>query len=167
MLELTHEFKNNKNYFTQIVDSFKNSIRFYSRKLNYYCSETDLIIFLLELLDKININNFSSDESLDFYIKKSIKHEYIKLSKAIIQDYCIEEKYIENIPDDTCQNGCSLVLFEDLINILPKLEKTIIYYRYNLGLSDIEIASLLNVSRQTVYKYRRKGLNKLKSKIAI
>ena len=67
--------------FVNFLNYFNNSIKFYSKKLNYYCAETDLIIFLILLVRKINLKRFNSQEQLEYYIKISIKREYIRLSK--------------------------------------------------------------------------------------
>ncbi|MPW25794.1 hypothetical protein GC105_08325 [Alkalibaculum sp. M08DMB] len=162
---LIDAFQKDNNTFLEIVDLFKNSIKFYSRKLNYDCAETDLIIFLLELLRKIDLSTFKANESLDYYIKKSIKHEYIRLSKKKITELIIENDFIEVIQDDQYNDPFSLIYFTDMIGNLSQRESKILDYKYNQKFTDTEIASLLGLSRQTVYKYRKKSLEKLKNTI--
>lgn len=66
-----------------ILEKFNTTIKYYARKLNYYCAETDLIIFILTLINKLNlekIKGFEENAAVK-YIHSSIKHEYIRLSK--------------------------------------------------------------------------------------
>jgi len=68
-----------------ILEKFRNTINYYARKLNYYCAKTDLIIFMLTLINKLNLEKIKSfnEGTAVKYIRISIKHEYIRLSKKI------------------------------------------------------------------------------------
>ena len=55
------------------------------------------------------------------------------------------------------------IFFNDIIKNLPLTQRKVIFYKYNNQMTDIEIASKLNISRQAVNKANRLGLMKLKS----
>lgn len=81
---LIHQYKNNKddNSLLTLLDIFRPLIKKYSRKLNYDGAESDLIIYFIELLNKMPLNSsMNKNKYILSYINISIKNHYIKLSK--------------------------------------------------------------------------------------
>lgn len=66
---------------------FKNIINKYSRQLDGEDTKQDLSLFLIKLIDNIDITSASkyNDKQLLSYISKSLKNEYIKLSKKNVK----------------------------------------------------------------------------------
>lgn len=60
-----------------IVNTFEPIIKKYARILTFEDAQSELTLFLIELVLKINANNFSQDSMLVSYISKSIKNKYI------------------------------------------------------------------------------------------
>lgn len=62
----------------ELYNKFLPLIKGYGRKLNYEEAESDLIIFLLEYIKKINLNKFKnrSDGEIVNYIETNIQKEY-------------------------------------------------------------------------------------------
>lgn len=145
-----------------ILEKFNNTIKHYARKLNYYCAETDLIIFVLTLLNKLNLEKFKRFEEYTAvkYINLSIKHEYIRLSKknsyidsheilinTDINDYI--DKYKEELSNE------SLEFIKHMGENLEGNQKEVFLYFLN-GYSNTEISKLMGISRQTVYKIKKR-----------
>ena len=71
----------NKDNIYDILIIFDNILNKYSRLLDNEDTKQDLIIFLIGLFDKIPIYKFNNERQILSYISKSIKYEYIRLSK--------------------------------------------------------------------------------------
>jgi toxin-associated regulator BotR len=165
--DLVLKFKLDNKYFIDIIKYLEHNIKSYSFSLNYYCAETDLIIFLYDILTKINISKFSSNDYIEHYIKRCLKREFIRLKNRSYADYKISfdsdllDINLNNIKDN--YQDLTFFNFSDLINILSPVDKKIIKLRYYNSLSDSEISALLNISRQAVHKRRTEALKKLKT----
>ncbi|MEG6511625.1 sigma-70 family RNA polymerase sigma factor [Desulforamulus ruminis] len=148
------------------INRFQPIIKKYSRKLNYEEAESDLIIFLLQLLKKVP--KFDSEKFLNSYIAKSIKNEYIRLNKKqqlINQKEILME--INNFKHLTTSN-VDIDLNIDIKNalkILSKRQRSVIHYKIFLGYSDSKTADILNVSRQAIFKTQKKALELLKKQL--
>lgn len=147
-----------------ILEKFKNTIKSYARKLNYYCAETDLIIFMLTLINKLNLEKFKSFEegTVVKYIHSSIKHEYIRLSKKnsyinsheILIDTDIID-YIDNNEDKEEVSTENSGLIKYMAKKLIGNQKKVFLYFLN-GYSITEISKLMGISRQSVYKIKKR-----------
>ena len=80
--------KNNNNEgILDILAIFENIINKYSRKLNGEDTKQDLYVFLIKLInniDELSIVNYEDKQVLS-YFSKSLKNEYIRLSKKMIE----------------------------------------------------------------------------------
>lgn len=126
----------------------------------------DILLFLWQLIKKINISDFKSEQALYSYISISLKNYCINLYNkhhknnrvtynSILTDIEIARNFSYNPIDN------SSLIFDDLIVNLSDRQKKVITMRYKYCLSDCEIASSLRISRQAVYKNRIAALNKL------
>lgn len=81
--------KNNKDEsMLDILAIFDNIINKYSRKLNGEDTKQDLYVFLIKLIkniDELSIVNYEDKQVLS-YFSKSLKNEYIRLSKKMIEE---------------------------------------------------------------------------------
>jgi len=145
-----------------ILEKFNNTIKYYSRMLNYYCAETDLIIFVLTLINKLNLDKFKNFEegTAIKYIHTCIKHEYIRLSKKvsyinsheILLDMDITD-YIDKHRDELSSESLELIKYigEHLVGNSKK-----VFLCFLNGYSNTEISKLIGISRQTVGKIKKK-----------
>ncbi len=151
----------------ELYKKFLPRIKKFGRKLFYEEAETDLTIFLLEFINKANLEKFQNrkDEEIDSYIYKVFKNKYINILRQVINKN-IEATILET--DFICYD-CYEKLEEkyifDLMKNLNNIQKKIIIGKYVYDHSDIELAVLLNVSRQTIYKQKKKALITLKNEI--
>lgn len=72
-------FQEKPHNFMDILDFFNYKIKYLSYKLKYPEAYTDLIIYLYELISKLDLNRFQCDEDLFKYIRTCLKNESINL----------------------------------------------------------------------------------------
>ena len=77
------EYKNgNKEIFREIINVFNPLINKLSKSVNGEDTRQDLLVHLLEIINKLpEENKFEDDRIIFAYISKALKYEYIKLSK--------------------------------------------------------------------------------------
>ena len=167
LFELIKDAREDENSMVLILDKFSPVIKSQARQLKNDCAETDLIIFLIEFVRKLNIEklkSYSEGEIIN-YISMSIKNKKIdmyrkecKLLEEIHSDYSIEN---DKDPFDLSESVC----IKDMLNKLKKEHKEVIELKYINGLSDIEISILLGISRQAVCKRKNKALEILRKEV--
>lgn len=158
--------KGNKDSSLTLIRKFNPLIIKYSRKLNYDGAETDLVISLLEILNKISIDknpNLQSDECIVGYINTSIKHKYINLSKkncVIVQ----KETELNNdfLGEESLNNIDDSLFVNELLSKLPNFQKEIITQIYINNVSESSLAKQLQISRQAINKTKNRALNNLR-----
>ncbi|NRT92057.1 RNA polymerase sigma factor [Clostridium beijerinckii] len=170
LLEKLIIFQKNKNNFMEILSYFNPKIKYLSYKLKYSEAETDLIIFLYELIAKIKLYKFVSSADALRYIKRCLRNQAIKLSYKVNRDknfliFNSDHESLESFNENNSSNDYSDVFFNDLISSLKPRQKQIVYYKFHMQLSDIEIGKILKISRQSVNKSKRVSLNLLKTKL--
>ena len=156
--------KNNKDEsMLDILAIFDNIINKYSRKLNGEDTKQDLYVFLIKLInniDELSIVNYEDKQVLS-YFSKSLKNEYIRLSKKndrekSNQDYNYEEiVWGHNLIESNIE-----VL--DAIKNLNSYEKSIIKRVVLNGDSVSEVAKKTGKSRQAINQVKNRAISKLK-----
>lgn len=155
------------NEFDEVYHLYEKKIYFLSKSFNIEEYQSDLFYNLWILAKKVDLNKLTDDKSLGFYIFKSLKNYSInyynkkKLESRVI--YNSEVTSIEIDKSTTCPFDDSHLIFNDMTKHLSSEKQiNIINLRYLNGLSDIEIADKLNISRQAVHKSRLCALKTLK-----
>ena len=168
MNNLYHIIKKCKNKSSEeiliIINMFDPLINKYVRLLNFDDAKSELITTLIETLFKIPIHksNFNQNKYIISYIKKSIFHKYISISKKISYESKYESEFDFNLIES---NKSTDLEFYDLINDLTPKEKTILISKFIKNMKDTEIAQALNISRQAVNQTKNRALIKLKKVI--
>ncbi|WP_238918198.1 sigma factor-like helix-turn-helix DNA-binding protein [Clostridium sp. YIM B02555] len=153
----------NNEYVDNIIGIFSNQINKYARLLDGDDTKQTLLIFLIEVIRKLNMNNeyLKNEKVLLSYISKSLRHKYIKLSKEknILNletelNYDIEIKSNESLTD--------LTIYSDILTELNYKEREIIKLIYIYGYSAKEIAEFKHKSRQAINQTKKRALNKIK-----
>ncbi|MBW6410190.1 RNA polymerase sigma factor [Clostridium weizhouense] len=170
LIEKIELFKEDSNNFVEILYYFSSKIDYLSYKLRYPEASTDLVIYLYELILDLNIKKFNNDEEVLKYIKTCLKNKSIKLYYKInsyrnFLTYSSDEELLNILDKNNYSNEYSNVMFNDLISLLKPKHKEIIFYKFYLQLSDIEIGKRLKISRQAVNKFKRQALKFLKEKL--
>lgn len=142
--------------------------------LNGEDSKSDLILFLLELIKKINADNFYDEGQLVVYILKSLKNEFIKLSKAKSKKACsellVDELFDEQEPfsgDDPMETIDLKIFITNLLTQNLTAKEKIILYKFFIEDKPIrQIAEEEHISRQAVNQTKKVALEKLQRNIS-
>ena len=156
--------KNNKDEsMLDILAIFDNIINKYSRKLNGEDTKQDLYDFLIKLInniDELSIVNYEDKQVLS-YFSKSLKNEYIRLSK--------KNDRRKNNEDYNCEDRVwgynfieSNIEVVDSIKNLNNYEKKIIKMVVLNGYSVSEVAKKTGKSRQAISQVKNRAISKLK-----
>lgn len=156
--------KNNKDESRlDILAIFDNIINKYSRKLNGEDTKQDLYVFLIKLInniDELSIVNYEDKQVLS-YFSKSLKNEYIRLSK--------KNDRRKNNEDYNCEDRVwgynfieSNIEVVDSIKNLNNYEKKIIKMVVLNGYSVSEVAKKTGKSRQAISQVKNRAISKLK-----
>jgi RNA polymerase sigma factor (sigma-70 family) len=148
----------------ELIKKFLPCINGFGKKLYYEESETDLTIFLLEFIRKIDLNKFKNrnDGEIINYMHSAFKSKYIntlrqllnnKKEQNFVQDFIWTDNYDELDKD----------YFLSLLDNLCEIQKKIIIGKYYYCYTDIELANMLSVSRQTIYNHKKKALSNIKA----
>lgn len=160
----------NDEAFLAIWDKFKYTIKKFSIQLEYcgyYEAETDLIIELIIIIRKINLDKFrkKGDGALINFIYNSLKNKKISLfnkSKQQISEIELDTDIISAANNISIEDK---ILIKNLLNQLTKLQKTVIVKKFIYDYSEFEIANELHISRQAVNKAKNRGLKRLRKYI--
>ena len=151
----------------KLIKRFQPLIKKYSYLLYYEDSQSELTLTFIETLYKIPIDNprFKQDQYIISYISKSIRNNYIHLSKKRNQLYYYESPINLDIAEDSYQINIGDKLYiKDLLSLLTEREKEIINLKYFKEYSDIEISKKIGISRQAVNKTKNRALKKMRKK---
>lgn len=145
-------------YLNQLLNELESIIDNISRNLPYPEAKTDLIIFLIELSKKININKYYNDNILKGVIIKSLKNKKIDLFRKNIKSNIKECNLTLEIPFEIHSN----IEIEDILSKLPSNQRIVLKERFINQKSDIEIANEFGITRQAVNRSKNRGLKNLK-----
>lgn len=146
-----------------IVDKFKPLLKKYAYHLNYDCAETDLIIFLLELISKVewrSLFNLSESALVNYIVHalRNKKNDLFRKSKRSLQEVHLMEEHL-------CQKDSDIInviFIKELLKQLTDKQQEVIIYKFLFGLSDLEIGIKMKISRQAVNQIKNRSLITLK-----
>lgn len=146
-----------------IIEIFNPLISKYSKLLEGEDTKQDLIIYLINITNKIPVDNnsFFDNRAIFSYIAKSIRNEYIKLSKKKDKKTINEIELNVDI-EIGYEDFESEIELLDLFKILTEREAYIIKLIYIYYLSVNEIADFMKISRQAVNQAKNRALRKIK-----
>ncbi len=154
----------------KLLEMFDKLLKKYARLLGSEDAYEELRLFFLELLGKIKGKNICSanDGYIVSYISKSIKNQYIALSKS--QNFRHEDtfsdvsekqmNYIEQIA--ATDDNIDISEFFPINNKLSDREEAILQWFFVEEYSVVEIAQKLHVSRQAVNQAKNRALSKIR-----
>lgn len=154
----------------QLLEMFDKLLRKYARLLGTEDAYEELRLFFFELLDKLRRKKLynNSDGYAVSYISKSVKNQYIALSKArnsrredTYSDLSEEQMiYVEQIA--ATDDRVDISSYFPSGNKLSKREKIILQRLFVDEYSVEEIAQQMNISRQAVNQAKNRALNKIR-----
>lgn len=167
--ELIIKIKENDNKsIERLILIFEKIINKYSRKLDSEDTKQDLIIFLINIVFNMKITQQSSytDKQIFSYISKSLKNEYIRLSKSKDKRTKLEVCFDDASLDEAIETYSNIEVL-DLLNSLNSYEKYILELIFIYQFTVTDISKLLNKSRQSVNQTKVRALTKLRKNIIL
>lgn len=151
----------------ELYFKFSKLIKSLGKTVDLDGAETDIIIFFLKFIKKINLKKFENKSygELINYIYISLQNYTFTLIKATLKKRIDECNFIA---DQIYHDSYDKFELTDTLNSLKKLskiQKQIILYTYLYNYKISEIAKLLNISRQAVNQNKLKALKLLKKEI--
>ena len=156
--------------YVELIARFDKFLKKYAKLLDYEDAYRDLLVFYLELVNKLHNNNAvifpKNDGRIVNYITTALKHHYIALSRqkhahieTNFSDFDLDYfTALERIPspqiDDT---------FHELIpnKALSQWENQVVMLVFQYGYKVSEIAQITGKSRQAVNQAKKRALKKL------
>ena len=155
----------------QLLDMFEKLLKKYARQLGTEDAYEDLRLFFFELIIKLKKKDICSDNDgyIISYIAKSVKNQYIAMSKKrnahkedMFSDISEEQMiYIEHLTATDDIVDISLYFPQD--NPLTERESTILHLLFVCDYSIDDIAHHLKVSRQAVNQSKNRAINKIRA----
>lgn len=154
----------------QLLEMFDKLLKKYARLLGTEDAYEELRLFFFELLNKLQQKGLknSSDMYAISYIVKSVKNQYIALSKA---QACRKENVFSEMSEEQMVYVEQIASTDDRVDIssyfpsenrLSEREKAILQLFFVDEYSIEEIAQQLSISRQAVNQAKNRALNKIR-----
>lgn len=162
--KLIKEFKNqNMQNFSLLYEEFERLIVHYSKKLHTEDAGAELTLFFIELVTEIDLSKFKNDLSISLqsYIAVCLRNKFIALSQAEKQQRELRADFFEQTFGYSFEFDKKISIFSAL-KILPEQQRKVLVYRYVYLYSDVEIAEILNITRQAVNRLKNRGLLNLR-----
>jgi RNA polymerase sigma factor (sigma-70 family) len=153
--------KKDQDYMLELLEDFSPLIKKYAFLSGSEDGQAELTASFIKMIRDYPKNfDKTADMYTLSYIKKTVRNEYIALSKKKSRDPTV---YLEdNQMYEPQVNDNSELVFYDLISPLSLLQKNIILRKYYYCFSDSEIAHDLHISRQSVNRAKNRALANLK-----
>lgn len=146
----------------KLILKFEKLIKKYAYMLKYEDAEQDLILHFIKVIKYMKLNDSMKDEPiLISYLSKSIRNEYIRLSKE-------KNKHNEitlniNINTKNAITEFDFDYISDLLNkCLTEKETSIMTLLYIDGYKVSDVSEAMNISRQAVNQCKKRSLSKLR-----
>lgn len=149
-----------------ILERFERGIQALSRKYKNEYMETDLTIFLLKLIYKIDIKKVEelSEGALVMYLVNAMKYESIRLIKERkVETIALIDMYWE--VDSEFRDKEFEIFLNNLVqsNVLTPKQRVVLEEKYVNDFTDKEIAIRISVSRQAVTRIHNTAISNLRN----
>ena len=142
-------------------------------KLVYFCVANFIKnkLDIEEIVDDVfinffnHINNINIEGSIKYYLTRSAKNACINfIKKKERKEVSVDTRYLENMTYIELKYNDNSI-FNEIKKVLDEEDYTIIFNYFVMGYSLVEIASLMNVSKNTIKSKYRRSLIKLKKEL--
>lgn len=159
--------KGDKDNLYILIEKFKPLTDKYARQLNYYCAETDMAICLIELIQNIDWTRFieSGDGQAVNYIVRALHNKKIDLFRKNVSGkyntvHFDAEQMSQIAPSTIIDFMDTLLEWTDILHNLTESQRKILLLEYISGYSNAEIARKLGVTRQAVFRCKKRAIKK-------
>lgn len=148
----------------KIIEIFNPLLIKYSKLIDGEDTKQDLIMHLISVINKIKFDNknLCEDKMIVGYVAKSIRNEYIRLSrkrnKILLNE--LELNLDIEIEYDGFDSEFEML---DTFKVLSEKEAYIMKLIYVYYLSVSEVSDYMKISRQAVNQAKNRALNKIKN----
>ncbi|MBQ4119966.1 MAG: sigma-70 family RNA polymerase sigma factor [Clostridia bacterium] len=150
--------------FLLIYKVFKRLIRLYAARVDYEETLSELNLFLIELLHKLDLTRFSSDYSytIQKYIAVSIRNRYLDLLKKQIERI---QKTLPLFEISGAKEDCydEKIMLPDAFKVLTPKQKMVLMGKYIYGYNDVEISKMMGTTRQAVNSIKNRAFEVLRA----
>ncbi|WP_404406571.1 sigma-70 family RNA polymerase sigma factor [Jeotgalibacillus malaysiensis] len=146
----------------ELLSTFEPIIHKYGRILDGEDTKQDLKLHLLKVARKMPLEQLKDNNKIIFsYLAKSLKYEFIRLSKKNSKKIEIEQAFeVKNVADEAAMN--SEIELLEMMEVLTSQESFVIECMYVSDLSATELAQYMKISRQAVNQTKNRALEKMK-----
>lgn len=102
-----------------------------------------------------------------YFIKRGVPHEMLSLNVVVGKDNNIEIQDILEDQEDVEENLINSILASELLELLTKREKQVMYLYYYMHLSQTEIAKNIECSQAHVSRIITDSLKKMKKAVTL
>ncbi|WP_066875027.1 RNA polymerase sigma factor [Clostridium mediterraneense] len=150
----------------EMVNEFTEIINNISSNNIYEGLRSELTIFFIELIYKINLDKFSNDNHIKGFIIKSLVNKRTDIFRKYlkIKD---REVSIENLTNNFLSFDSYDLSneFYTLIENLSEKQRYVISLEFIEGFTDSEVAKIMNISRQAVNSMKNRAIASLRKAI--
>lgn len=160
-----------KDSMQKIIETFTPMIGKYTKMMNYNEDfKSEMILHLIETVHAMDLSKFRilNDYSIIAYIKNSLHHRYISLSKKQSTERKHENQFEDQDIETWLGEDYSAADAFDDLTIDMVMRKTLTDREYSCvklmalqGMSSSDAARILGISRQTANEAKLRGLKKL------
>ncbi|MFB1083505.1 sigma factor-like helix-turn-helix DNA-binding protein [Jeotgalibacillus sp. JSM ZJ347] len=146
----------------KLLSTFDPVIHKYGRLLNGEDTKQDLKLHLLKTARKMPLEQFEekNNKVIFSYLAKSLKYEFIRLSKKNSKKIEIEKAFeVKNVAGEAMNSEIELL---EMMEVLTAQESFVIECIYVNDLSTTELAHYMKISRQAVNQTKNRALEKIK-----
>lgn len=165
LLELLKDAQNGSSEAKEeLYKKFLPYIRYYGKRMYYEEAQTDLTIFLLEFINKINLVKFEkrNEGEIKNYIKDFFISRFMDFGRKNINKNIEITAFETDFICNDCYEELERENFYRMLKNLKSIQKKIIIGKYVYNYTDIELAKIFHVSRQTIFNQKKKALQQLK-----
>ncbi|MDZ5713828.1 RNA polymerase sigma factor [Jeotgalibacillus haloalkalitolerans] len=147
----------------ELLSTFEPVIHKYGRLLDGEDTKQDLKLHLLKAARKMPLEKLKekNNKVIFSYLAKSLKYEFIRLSKKNSKKIEIEQAFeVKNVADEAAMN--SEIELLEMMEVLTAQESFVIECMYVNDLSATELAQYMKISRQAVNQTKNRALEKIK-----
>lgn len=161
---INYKETNDKNILGELIIYFNEYINNIARKINSEYANTDLIIGFIEIINKIDIKQYS-DEILKKIIVSSLVKKRIDIyrkNRILIEEFFFDDTYRDS---SSTKDDLSNIYINDLIQELNFKQRKVIEFSFIEGKIDVEISYIMNITKQSVGQLKARALKNLKNYI--
>lgn len=159
---------NDKNTMLFILNQFDPLLNKYAYKLGYEYAKSDLTVFFIETLYVIKKIGLKNEGQAINYLIKSLKNQYIKLSKNNSQliNHELPVNILYDIPSNDFNESLEAsIIIKNCMKKLTPLQYDIINELYLKDTPAVEVAKKHSCSKQAITNIKKRALQKMQQYI--